>query len=331
MDYNETQGIINKLKSLNLEEVSNEEVKELLRAIIYIPLPVVYLNSGVKIIRCRTISVSKDKFEQKRIYCTYAEFSNPKRKKFYCIGRANSEDTTVLYGGIESKVMNGFSTACLELVPTSAHEHDAERDLDFKVLNLVAGIWIVQRPIPIVILGSLSDDYINLNSVGHERQKIINDFLEKNPQNADIVRLVDEFLGKEFSKDVQKGEEYNYKISANYVDLLQEIKMFKGVIYPSIKSNGAGINIAIFPKNVRNKYIKLVHGVYSIFYNRNNNCINDYPLKGEYVDGKIRWKENFEQYKTPIVMRDYYNGTSNDDSFKKHIPMVDLGQPIKSE
>ena len=330
MTYEETLGVIKKLKCLDLENVSDSVVKRLLRLIIYIPLPILYVNVGVKIIRCRTISICKDEFVQERIYCTYAEFSNPKRKKFYSMGRANTKDFSIFYGGITSEFMRGFDAACFELVPTTPHEHDGMKDLDFKTLDLIAGIWVVQKPLPVVMLGSLSHNYINLNKLGHQRVEMMEDFLENNPKNSDIVRLVDEFLGAEFSKDVKKGEEYNYRISANYVDLLQEIKMVKGIIYPSIKSAGAGINIGIFSKNVRNKYIKLVHGVHSIFHNRDNDCANEYSMKGDYLDGKIRWKEHFEEKKTPLIMRNYYLGLSDDDSFKKHISIIDLSKPVQN-
>lgn len=328
MNYSETVEAINHLKSLNLKRTSNLEIKDLLRPIISIPLPVVFLEKGNIVIRCRPVSVCKEKFVPNRTYCTYAEFSNPKRKAYFKIGRANSEETTVFYGSIETEILNGFGTASFELLPTTHTEDETLRNLDFSTLDLVAGIWEIQRPMPVVVLGNLSENYINLNQLGHQRTKMIKDFLDNNPENAKVVRLVDKFLGDEFSKEVIRGQEYNYKISANYVDLLQTVKAFRGIIYPSVKSLGAGNNIVFFPKHIRNKNIKLLRGVYSIFYNRDNNCVNEYPMHGAYVNGKIRWEDYFNG-KIPTQMRNFYLGRNDDDSFKKYIPMIDLGKTIE--
>lgn len=64
----------------------------------------------------------------------------------------------------------------------------------------------------------------------------------------DVAKLIDEFFSRQFSQTVLRGCEWNYGISASYCSLLFSTGI-RGILYASVGSNGAGLNV-VFDKSV---------------------------------------------------------------------------------
>lgn len=158
------------------------------------------------------------------------------------------------------------------------------------------------------------------------RHSFFSENLNQISRNSEIHLLVDSFLSEEFSKVVPEGESWRYKISATYAEMLRE-EGHAGLIFPSVGTNGAGLNIVLFPEFVEKGLIQLERAVYGTFYNRYGDYANDFTLGALPVNGKLVWEEIY--YRLPPLMYSYYTGRSDDMSFKKHIPFTDL--MVKSE
>jgi hypothetical protein len=133
-------------------------------------------------------------------------------------------------------------------------------------------------------------------------------------------------LCREFSKHVEKSNPWEYKISATYCEILKE-NGEKGIIYPSVKSEGAGLNIVLFPEEVKKGIITFDKALYGTFYNRNGDYNNEYTLGATSNDDvHLQWHE--EYYRLPRDIKDYYIGKSNYNPLE-NITMLDLGKPIR--
>jgi hypothetical protein len=87
LNLNNTTRIISELKNIDLETADVFEIKRLLSEIIAIPLPIIKSTKGASIVRSRIIK------DNEEIFTKQAQLSMPKRRKFFTIGRANTNYT----------------------------------------------------------------------------------------------------------------------------------------------------------------------------------------------------------------------------------------------
>jgi hypothetical protein len=65
-------------------------------------------------------------------------------------------------------------------------------------------------------------------------------------------KQINNFLSDEFSKFVGENEDYKYLISSTFAQKCAQ-NGFDGVLYPSVRTMGLGLNVAIKPSSVDEK------------------------------------------------------------------------------
>lgn len=299
---------IKELKSLELKSVKLEDIKNLLRKISKHVGTVKELQAGQIISRSVVVK------ENIPIEVSQISFNpNPESCGF---GRATYEGISSFYGCISSDVMKSYQASSMEVM--TSFEKGLNRQ------DLVIGKWILQSNQSFIFLGG-GKSLFHLNKEGQERHNFLFNHIKNDKENIIALSIIDTFLCDEFSKEVLPENEHEYKISATYAELLKE-EGHLGLIFPSVKSNGAGLNITIFSDHVQTGLINLELAAYTTYYWRDMATVNEFTMIAYPENGILKWKDSYNGRISP-QMKAYYTGKSDDNSFQRQIEYVDLGLP----
>ncbi len=111
---------------------------------------------------------------------------------------------------------------------------------------------------------------------------------EARPKNVEIIerdsnKIVDEFIAESFTKIVNVGEEYKYKISVAISKFFMCNEHIDGIIYPTISMNADSENVALKPESVLHK-LQLANTVYAKV-GKNNGFF--YQLVPEFISNRV--------------------------------------------
>lgn len=306
IDVHETLDVLNELKNLDLEHVPDSEIENLLIKL-YKHIGTVYrVDKGTYIQRALLLDKESEDFFPKEI--SRVSF-NPRGSD---LGRANLKGESIFYGCIPSEVLQGYMCTGIEVLPMSKQGLFQHR--------FVLGNWIFQEPATFVAIGSTGELPQQITYVRNQKE-FFNSKLGMYPASAIALNAINEFITHEFNKVVE--HDWEYRISAIYTELIKA-QGGKGVMYPSVASAGAGINVAIFPDEVTNGLIKFDLLLYGRYYNRNGDYCNEYTMRADSPDGlKLVWKDEYKRL--PRVVKEYYTGVTNYNPLGR-ISYTDLGK-----
>ncbi|TCD17616.1 RES domain-containing protein [Pedobacter psychrodurus] len=305
INHTETLDVLKRLRLLDLEKVSNNEIFDLLTKL--------YKHIGVK------HKLLKNRFVQRAVLLDgepsdYFPMDvqrisyNPKGSS---AGRANFEGESVFYASIATEIIEGYNCSALELIP--------RMDTGIRQYRIVIGNWLLQEDTEFVFIGGDSNlTYLSMEAKNRHNQ--LKDFVTSFKESALSLYAIDKFLCEEFSKEVPKEKPWLYKISAAYTSLLRQ-NGEKGLIYPSVKAAGAGLNLILFPDIVDEGLIKFERAVYGMYYVRDKEIINEYTMGASENCGKLIWHEVY--HRLPGAIKDYYVGRSDYNRIA-NIPILNL-------
>jgi CRISPR/Cas system-associated endoribonuclease Cas2 len=311
MDKVSVIQMVESLKSLNLERTPDCVIEKMLEPLFYFPLVHLEIQKGTIAVRTRIMD--------SEIFTSLDEISyRTEKTEEIKRGRCNDVGESVFYCSISSSDIKAIETNYLEVLP------DFEKNKN-SMIQTVSGRWRFQRNMNILVVGGDRNNP-NLCRVGKDKFKFY-DSLKNTPsidaEYIESVELIDSFLSFEFSKRVSEGEEYKYKISAIYSRMLRDIG-YLGIIYPSVKAKGAGLNLTLSRAAIDEGYLKCDLAIYSKFSTRERIIGNEHLMLANVDQKTLRWYEEYK-YILPPKMKKYYSGESDDDSFMKFIHIQDLG------
>lgn len=235
---------------------------------IHIPIG---LDSLARIIRIR-----KNDLE---IYNSVDDITYPPAKNAK-LNRANKLGTPMFYGTIvESPSDNNyFFTSMLESC-SDMFEKDSKKE---QIITM--GTWNIIKPFHLFALPTINSSFQNdiiargINNVWISKRKSF-DYAE--------VELM-EYIGKVFS---MSGNNTIYTITSSIVNHILTINSsLKGVVYPSVKTNGNGICTAIFP-TIADTCMKCVRAQMFYYIRNTEKDSTIYPVANSNVSGKeIVWE-----------------------------------------
>ncbi|WP_308130819.1 hypothetical protein [uncultured Flavobacterium sp.] len=82
-------------------------------------------------------------------------------------------------------------------------------------------------------------------------------FLDDYPDLKEKGLAFLEYLSSEYSKDVKKGENHKYLVSALFSRIVAQRS--DGILYPSVRAAGIGLCLAIKPEAMENLELIMVH------------------------------------------------------------------------
>ncbi|MGZ3873964.1 MAG: RES family NAD+ phosphorylase [Mucilaginibacter sp.] len=311
LSLEDTKKIIEEIARLDLTSVTKDEILLYFEKIQNHVSIIQIVPAGT--IVCRSVP---DYLPDGRFPKTVQEMSYNPHLDQCRYNRANWEGESVFYGSISADFLRSNDTSGFEIISLDKRESKICREIVF------IGKWVVQKDLEVVSIGG-SSSLLNKTNMSKSRHKLLIDYITKIPEHELSLKLIDTFLCNEFSKDVPDDKRFLYKISAGYADYLKA-NGFNGLLYPSVRSLGAGLNIALFPNAIDSGLIRFEYASASNFYKRDKNIINEYVMEAYPDNEKLIWKEIYK-YKLPPKIKAFYIGKSDDDSFSKYIPMTDLG------
>jgi hypothetical protein len=232
---------LNKLKQLDLETCTPEEISALVNMIGALPIMKTDYSPGKIFERAMKNNNGEPDFTT----VERLSFCPPEFNKDFL--RASTPDNTMFYGSVLKDYYTpddvGYArmTACCE---TSDLLRDNTIPEGERIMTL--GTWRVKEPL---VLATIFDptktypvDY--LNEVKDAYIKTLNDL---NPELKEKGLEYLNFLASEFSKDVKKGENHKYLISAIFSKLISTTGV-DGILYSSVRAAGLGLCVALQPR-----------------------------------------------------------------------------------
>ncbi|HMK59062.1 MAG TPA: hypothetical protein VK462_08395, partial [Nitrososphaeraceae archaeon] len=150
------------------------------------------------------------------------------------------------------------------------------------------GMWSVKEDFLIAIL-VLHSKLAGANQQVQKMKEIHTDLTRTFNEEGELIEIVAEFMSHELSKKVEKGKEYEYKISAAYGDALFEAGI-KAIQFPSVKAEGRSFNIVLH-KDLVDKAMDIEVAAITRLRKINAEIIVDWFLQSPIIaDGKFKWE-----------------------------------------
>lgn len=160
--------------------------------------------------------------------------------------RASTPNMTMFYGSVLPEEIEDGELNETRVVPT----YEAIPWLRDKTTKGKRAItytrWIVTNEIKLIAILQHANFYDKCSYT----KKLMADFekfLNQNPDKSDETIAFTTFIASEFAKEVDSSKDYNYLISAAFTESLTK-KGYDGVLYPSVRLDGKGFNVALTPK-----------------------------------------------------------------------------------
>jgi hypothetical protein len=225
------EEIIESLKGSDLSRISFQRIIETIKSLGMIPTTEIDIKEGTIIERGR-INTSDGPFRSESDISVREDFYN-----IQTYGRANPPFVPVFYGSIKSdEIPQPRMTILAEL------SEEFKRGKNFKILYTV-GQWRVKKNF-IAYCYLYSEKFRTSSAIS----KIIDDWSkhldESSVPDKEDVRLVGEFISEEFTKKEIKNH-HDYKISAAIAELKFRNTNIAAILYPSVRTDYLGTNIAI--------------------------------------------------------------------------------------
>lgn len=249
--------IISKLKTLDLNIYPYSEVKSLIERINRSYLFSVEIQPGKNILRGRTN-------QGKRFY-SRAEFSYKPQEFNSTYQRASTPYNTMFYGCIVPPIKEKFIEEEWRINVVFETFSLMEQRYSKGVQKITFGKWNNIEALQLIVIVNssvFSNPHIFLN----ELSKMYLEFVNHYPENkVEAINYMD-FIGNEFGKSVNSGEDYQYLISSVFSQYVCELG-FDGVLYASVKMKGKGFNVALTPEAVDKKLKWTAAGEGTIYKN----------------------------------------------------------------
>jgi hypothetical protein len=272
----EIKEVLDKLQKLDLSLEPYDEVKTLLFELGNIGIVTTILHSGKKILRGRINE------EYNKSYIKISDLSYKPQEKNTSYLRASTPHKTMFYGAIVSEEL-GKEEPTTSRITILAELSDFARDpQSVGIQKITFSSWKIVEDIELASLIH-HKDYEKLPKLVKKLQSEFEKFINKYPDYKDIIGEINAFLGKQFAKKIEPGKNYDYLISAVFAETITELG-FDGVLYPSVKLDGAGINIALNPNVIGTKVKFIGAGECTIYKNKLKKTI-----------GNDTWTPNVEE------------------------------------
>ncbi|TRU46261.1 MAG: RES domain-containing protein [Microcystis aeruginosa Ma_QC_Ca_00000000_S207] len=250
------EKIIEDISSFDLSTYPIREVDESIKQMGKFGCVIVTLHPNKMITRARP-NYGNDIF-QSRSQVSYKPAENNNSYQ-----RASTPNMTMFYGAIipEKQAAGELTDPRIPLIYETLPW--MRKKTTKRIQKMTFSNWIVTQDIQLVAIVQHKDFY-EKGAYLKELADAFNGFIKNHPEELETTLLITEFFAKEFAKDVEENQNHDYLLSAAFTEVV--VKMgFDGVLYPSMRIAGKGLNIAITP-DATDRSLKLVSGAECTIY-----------------------------------------------------------------
>jgi hypothetical protein len=245
IDEIKTISLIQHLKEYILENTPNEKIYNLINECnISLPIYTDELRYDQDIYIYRMVPNKCEKFLSKKGRISY----NPTGKA----NRCNIENKPVFYGTLELRKKND---KIVDPISVCSNELQIEEN---EIVTI--GTWKVKKSFEYCLIFPKSKEI-----------EFIEEFKKQYKNNKLTTMVLNDYLREEMGKEVKKGEEYEYKITAAFSNIVfDKGQNIKAIAYPSTKlGEGIGYNIAIKKETIDGGCLELINaGTYKSLNNQ---------------------------------------------------------------
>src|SRR6185436_16344900 len=278
-NMNQVDEVIQKLKSMDLSKVSDDEVINEIRKIGKIALFRIKIPKGHLVNRSRC----SDEF----INWSYEKDISYIRDKAKIpdYNRGSFKGESIFYGCIPIDKDEHYCQLLSIQEVSKLFNIESETTLEEYA---IMGKWRVTGDFTIGAIAH-HQDFLKKNTDLKNMHDEFIEFMKKYPERKKDFLKISEYLSYEFAKKVSDKTRCEYKISAAFTKIMLELGV-KGVLYPSAKDEGKGFNITLSPSAV-DKYLKLEKvAVWRIKKRNKEEFIQPYLFCNSFQsDGRFIW------------------------------------------
>lgn len=209
--------------------------------------------------------------------------------------RANIENMPTFYGAIlmkDDKSATQTQAVC--------YSETSKIFLDDTVVEgaeyATTGFWNVVKPFKAIALVH-HNDFNQSHPEMLKARKVYNDFINQMERSENIMYTPEDFIGlmdfmsNQFARPVPYDKPYLYSLS-NYFAAAAFNSGYDAIVFPSVKAEGSGLNIAMTPKATQ-EYLQLERVLVNKVIKRGKHSVADhYLICDEFqADGRFIWKE----------------------------------------
>jgi hypothetical protein len=294
------ESILDKLKALDLAGNPYPEAKALVADIQKYGLLQTTLHPNKIVIRARP-----NKNGERFLTKDKVSFKPQEQNKTY--QRASTPHTTMFYGCVvpelvkEGEPKTANVTAVCEASELVRNDLDGEETVTF-------GRWEVIKDIPLISIVYSQQ----LAKTSHAVKELNKFFLQElqgiKPEFRSNSLAITEFFANEFAKEKIR-DHTDYLLSAVFSERMVQ-RGHAGVYYPSVRTEGAGVNVAIHPDHLSSMELRAV--VECVVYKKGDLILVDnetsYILKSQTDTFGYKIIEDPEVRSGPEIMRKALNG-----------------------
>ncbi|WP_304066833.1 RES domain-containing protein [Pedobacter glucosidilyticus] len=242
INLNNLKKCLDRLRKLDLSIISYPEIIDIMNKEIVLPILVTEVRAGNYIERIR-INKEDEIFTSKQELSYRTDFENIKT-----FGRANSPGFSIFYGTVISSPIQ--LSRIVALAETDELLRSQEKGKVDKDIFTTVSKWKITKNMRLAEMVFKKDRIVTTPEIEKAYQFHLKVFRE-NMQEEEVQMLISilEFYSEEFAKaDIVTDSDY--KISAAYAESAFKTGSIQGIIYPSVKTDYEGSNVALLPKTV---------------------------------------------------------------------------------
>lgn len=265
---------IEKLKNLDLSTYPYEEAKKLIEELFQFYSMLYVLPKGYTVLRARVnennISFQEPKdlsYKPQQFNSYYQRASTPHKTAFYAAALPNTSKFS------DVRVISTLETSSLIRAASSPNFVEDSTTDTIKEEIITYGKWEITKDLPLVMLFH-SETFRERHPLTRDIYDSFYKSLKEAPEEYQQRSIeTNDFFAKEFSKTDIK-DDYDYLLSAVFTEVATE-RGFAGVLYPSVRCDGEGFNVAVSPEFVPNHLRLSAVGECKIYSKGKGHFLND--------------------------------------------------------
>lgn len=235
---------VDDLRRADFKKLSFNEVYQYIeKTISFIPFTVARIHANHHIERAR-ININGEIFNKEESI-SYIKDSSI----IQSYGRANKPNQSMFYGAVESdlvplpRIVN-----CAEIQEVLRTKNKNDITTDFTV---TVGKWRIIKDIDVIEMVFKSDLIHTVPDIERAYKQQMSYFEKTIPHGVKQMEYLLSFVSDEFAKSDIKSDR-DYWISSAYTNMGLKINGIKGIMYPSVRTDFFGTNVALTPEAVDN-------------------------------------------------------------------------------
>lgn len=235
------RNIIDDLRKVDFSTDSRDFIYERLKRFGKFGLIITTLHKGKRIIRAR--------LSEKESFKNVSQLSFKPQEYNHSYQRASTPKHTMFYGSIVPEIAGKTEPETARITILFELSEFVRSTETIGEEGITFSAWEVSEDIELVSLVH-HKNFERPTELSKKLQTEYEAFAKKHPDLHEATLEISEYLGHEFAK-TEIPNHLHYMISALYSEIV--CSNFDGILYPSVRLAGEGINVAIKPESVNNK------------------------------------------------------------------------------